>query len=270
MNTQISLQERLKDLRVERGLGLQELAEQTQISRSALGNYENDDYKEINHGNLVILADFYDVTVDYLLGRTDIRKHGKTPIKDLNLSDDAVDLLMSGRINNRLLCELITHEKFAELMADTEIYVDGIVTGLLNDLNTALEHLRSEIIEQTPEAAADRTMRALEAAQIQEEDFFCNATHKSWDKILHDIRKKHEPDNETAEEETLAQKQLKKLTAATTTITQTYRDPAPPFTDIFCSLFHLENKVSDDEKHLLTKIFRRSDLVNPKRKKKKR
>ena len=46
MNTQISLQERLKDLRVEHGLGLQELAEQTQISRSALGNYKNDDYKK--------------------------------------------------------------------------------------------------------------------------------------------------------------------------------------------------------------------------------
>ncbi len=47
MKTHISVQERLKDLRVERGLKLEELAEQTGISKSALGSYENDDYKEI-------------------------------------------------------------------------------------------------------------------------------------------------------------------------------------------------------------------------------
>ena len=45
-------QERLKDLRVERGLNLEELAQETGISKSALGSYENDndEYKEINHG----------------------------------------------------------------------------------------------------------------------------------------------------------------------------------------------------------------------------
>ena len=66
MKTRVSVQERLKDLRVERGLKLEELAEQTGISKSALGSYENDDYKEINHGSLLKLADFYQVSVDYL------------------------------------------------------------------------------------------------------------------------------------------------------------------------------------------------------------
>ena len=40
------------------GLKLEELAEQTGISKSALGSYEKEDYKEINHGNLIMLADF--------------------------------------------------------------------------------------------------------------------------------------------------------------------------------------------------------------------
>ena len=54
MKTRISVQERLKDLRVERGLNLEELAQETGISKSALGSYENDndEYKEINHGSL--------------------------------------------------------------------------------------------------------------------------------------------------------------------------------------------------------------------------
>ena len=67
MKCKITLQERLKDLRVAHNLTLEELAKLTGISKSALGNYENDDYKEINHGNLVTLAQFYSVSTDYLL-----------------------------------------------------------------------------------------------------------------------------------------------------------------------------------------------------------
>ena len=39
-------------------MNLEELAKLTGISKSALGNYENDDYKEINHGDLVTLHSF--------------------------------------------------------------------------------------------------------------------------------------------------------------------------------------------------------------------
>ena len=45
----LSIQERLKDLRVERGLTLEQLAEQTNLSKSALGSYEADDFKDISH-----------------------------------------------------------------------------------------------------------------------------------------------------------------------------------------------------------------------------
>ena len=51
MNGATTIQERLKDLRLNKGLKLEELAEQTGISKSALGSYEKDDFKEINHGN---------------------------------------------------------------------------------------------------------------------------------------------------------------------------------------------------------------------------
>lgn len=45
MKTQVTIQEKLKDLRVERGLTLDQLAAEVDISRSALGAYENNDYK---------------------------------------------------------------------------------------------------------------------------------------------------------------------------------------------------------------------------------
>lgn len=102
MKCKITLQERLKDLRVAHNLNLEELAKLTGISKSALGNYENDDYKEINHGNLVTLAQFYNVSTDYLLCLTENKKHPNTDLTNLHLSDDMIDLLLSGFINNRL------------------------------------------------------------------------------------------------------------------------------------------------------------------------
>ena len=45
---ELSIQERLKDLRVERGLTLEQLEEQINPSKSALGSYEAKDFKDIS------------------------------------------------------------------------------------------------------------------------------------------------------------------------------------------------------------------------------
>ena len=110
MKTEVSISERLKDLRVEKKLNLEELAELTGISKSALGSYELDTPREMNHKNLIALADFYEVSVDYLLGRTENRNLPNAPLSELRLSDAMVELLKSGSINNRLLCELVKSE----------------------------------------------------------------------------------------------------------------------------------------------------------------
>ena len=78
-----TIQERLWELRKDKGLNLEELSKLTGISKSALASYEANDYKEINHGNLVTLADFYQVSVDYLLCRTENREQANTPLMEL-------------------------------------------------------------------------------------------------------------------------------------------------------------------------------------------
>ena len=90
---ELSIQERLKDLRVERGLTLEQLAEQTHLSKSALGSYEADDFKDISHYALIKLAKFYGVTADYLLGLTETKNHPNADLADLRLSDDMIALL---------------------------------------------------------------------------------------------------------------------------------------------------------------------------------
>ena len=159
-----TIQERLWELRKDKGLNLEELSELTGISKSALGSYEKEDYKEINHGNLITLADFYGVSVDYLLCRTENREQINTPLTELHLNDEMVALLKSGRINNRLLCELATHKDFIKFLADIEIYVDGIATMQIQNLNALVDTVRHEIIERYRPGEDDPHLKVLQAA----------------------------------------------------------------------------------------------------------
>ena len=103
----LTIQERLKDLRVERGLTLKELAEQTGLSSSALGSYEADDTKDISHYALIKLAKFYGVTADYLLGLSEMKSHPNADLADLRLSDGMIDVLKAGRVDTALLGKLL-------------------------------------------------------------------------------------------------------------------------------------------------------------------
>ena len=71
MNINLTIPERLKDLRTERGLTLERLSEATGISRAALGKYEADDFKDISPFSIAALAKFYGVSADYLMGLTE-------------------------------------------------------------------------------------------------------------------------------------------------------------------------------------------------------
>ena len=73
MNISLTIPERLKDLRNERGLDVADVSKATGISSSALSNYENDESKDISHRVIIALARFYDVSDDYLLGLTEIK-----------------------------------------------------------------------------------------------------------------------------------------------------------------------------------------------------
>lgn len=97
MQPKLTVQERLKDLRVvDFDLTLEELAERTGLSRSALGKYESDENaKDISPFAILTLAKFYGVSTDYLLGLTENKNHPNTELNALHLSDDAITVLTS-------------------------------------------------------------------------------------------------------------------------------------------------------------------------------
>ena len=207
-----TIQERLWELRKDKGLNLEELSKLTGISKSALASYEANDYKEINHGNLVTLADFYQVSVDYLLCRTENREQANTPLMELHLTDEMVALLKSGRINNRLLCEIATNDKFEQLMTE----------------------------------------------EVKEEDFFCHVTHKTWDAILHDIRKAHEHDIDSTPDYSLAKKMALEIRKAI----QSSGDYLGKVWAVIFNMLGIDfYKLTPDEQKILKKILSKSPSI---------
>ena len=106
---------------MERKLTLEQLAKQTGLSKSALGKYENDDFKDISPFAIVTLAKFYGVSTDYLLGMAEQKNHPNAELNALHLNDDAIDILKEGKFNKQLLSEMICHKDFQRMMLDSEI-----------------------------------------------------------------------------------------------------------------------------------------------------
>ena len=142
MQVKLTIGERLKDLRVAKKLTLEQLSAGVGISKSALGKYESDNGKDISPYSISMLADYYGVSSDYLMGRTETKNHPNTALHELHLSDASIDVLRTGKFNHRLLSELICHKDFQCFMLDAEIYVDRIADMRVNDMNAVLEAVR--------------------------------------------------------------------------------------------------------------------------------
>ena len=214
MQPKLTIQERLKDLRVERSLTLEQLSAETGISKSALGKYEADDFKDISPFSMVELAKFYGVSTDYLLGLTEQKNHPNTELDALHLGDDVIEVLKTGKFNHRLLSELICHKDFQRFMLDAEIYVDRIADMRVNDINAVLEAVRQMALMKNGGEENDLHLRTLEVAQIREDEYFGNLIADDLKGIFRDIRSEHRPDTMTADEVSFAENMQNQLREA--------------------------------------------------------
>jgi len=214
MQVKLTIGERLKDLRVERKLTLEQLAAEVGISKSALGKYESDNGKDISPYSILLLADYYGVSCDYLMGRTETKNHPNTALHELHLSDASIDVLKTGKFNHRLLSELICHKDFQRFMLDAEIYVDRIADMRVNDINAVLEAVRQMALMKNGGEENDLHLRTLEVAQIREDEYFGSLIADDLKGILRDIRSKHRPDTMTADEVSFAENMQNQLREA--------------------------------------------------------
>lgn len=77
----------LKTLRQQKGVSQQLLADFVLVSQQSINKYENHKV-EPDIDTIVKIADYFDVSVDYLIGRTDVKHSAeKLNYNDLNISE---------------------------------------------------------------------------------------------------------------------------------------------------------------------------------------
>lgn len=258
MNRNLTIGERLKDLRVARGVNLEELAAQTGLSKSALGSYESEDDKDINHRSIVLLARFYGVSTDYLLGLTETKNHSNAALSELHLSDDMIEVLKSGAFNPRLLCELATHPDFAKFLTNAEIYVDGLAAMQIQNLNTYIDVVRAQIMEKYSPGETELYLKTLDAACIAEDDYFCNMADHDLNAILRDLRERHKTDSGSGMETNLATELKREMEEAASI----QGSPQEKQVVMLCRKLGIDyENLPPDEFKIFIKTLRRSKLL---------
>lgn len=118
---ELSIQERLKDLRVERGLTLEQLEEQVNLSKSALGSYEAKDFKDISHYAIIKLAKFYGVAGKQVQSANAIVDAvSATIMKQHNpgLTDPQLRQLIAAHIDDDSFCRYVIQQDINKIALD--------------------------------------------------------------------------------------------------------------------------------------------------------
>ena len=244
-------------------MSLQELSDATGIPSSTLGNYEKDENIDMSLGNLITLADFYNVSTDYLLCRTELRKHKNQSVSDLHLNDDAIQILTDKKYNPRLLSELLTHENFKKFMTDLEIYIDGFNDKGIQIANAFLDVMRCKLTELGADST-DAFASVFDNSHIEAEQYYMNILSADLKPIVSDLRNTHMKDSNTASDIDYQSTVKNIIDDFATQIPTTVNDDTESSNDayinglllLFCK--NLEMKVTQlsvEEKQTLKEIF---------------
>lgn len=110
-----SFSERMTELRIEKGLNKAEVARGTGLSRSAITSYENGSRNNPTNDILKRLAEFFDVSLDYLTGQSNI--------KDKLTATELIEIFRSLNDENKL--QLIKYAKYLEKEQEDGQHISG-------------------------------------------------------------------------------------------------------------------------------------------------
>ena len=269
MKEKPTVSDRLRDLRFFSGEPtLEEVSKETGISTTALSTYENDELKDIPHTSIIALAEYYHVSADYLLGLTENQEEGMTELRELSVNDEFVCLLKSREIHNELLCEFCTHPAFRDFLSDLEIYVDGMAGISIQTMNVIVDTIQNTImrkIGEEPELREDQqTLRMLEAAIVDEDEYFLQRLSKSLGVIARNLREKHKKDPESVDYDLIAKEYNRKIREAEK-LRQSRGDKGALLEILLASfaeqIQYPISKITREEKEVLRGLFERSGAV---------
>ena len=255
--TKLLPEERIKDLRVERGLKGKELCELIGIPESTYNGYELG--HEIPHSVVLKLSEFYGVTTDYLLGASENKNPANADLTDLHLQDKTVELLKSGELNNRLICEMIEHEEFPKFLVDAEIYIDRWMENYIRILDFALLQLRDQFTDKCGTVMEPEIIdEQLQNFRGSDDDYFAQNVADHIFKIVYDIKEAHRKDITTSPHPSIGN-----LICNVEPMIQTMMNPtAESIYDEVCGRYGIDDKRMSVEKiEVVKEFFKRAKII---------
>lgn len=118
---------RLKELRKSKNLTIRELADKTHIAYSSISCMETET-RPFTQSNLEILCKYFDVTTDYMLGRSEtktlLEEQQHAMLKHFNLLNEQQQYIMEQikKLSSNQLNELINYIDFLNLKSSIDTY----------------------------------------------------------------------------------------------------------------------------------------------------
>ena len=121
--------DRIRDLCRSRNITQVELAQAVGMDKSTLSRVMAEKTSKLSSKNLVAIANYFEVSTDFLLGLTDIPSRKEYDIERLGLSVEAAANLHQGKLNHSVVCQLLENPKFAELTRQIALYQEGVLAS---------------------------------------------------------------------------------------------------------------------------------------------
>lgn len=126
--------DRLKLLRKNSGYTQKELGEKLNVSGRVIGYYESNE-RFPDKDTLTDIADFFNVSVDYLLGRTDIKKSNSNNKLNIDKNEKDIEELLE-----ETMSQILDQDG---LMLSGQIVDDNDLILLRNALKNGIEYVKS-------------------------------------------------------------------------------------------------------------------------------
>ena len=183
--------EKIKDMRVERHLTTKQLALATGISEAVLNGLENDNGRNVRYSRIIELAKFFEVPTDYLLGFTESRITKNIELKELGLSDKAIEVLLAKRQDNELVSQLIEHTEFTNLINAIDIYVKQLAAKSINTINNLTAVVQRGVENYASGAGMSdgysEAMNYINETKVDEDEFLRYRITERFNQILRDV-----------------------------------------------------------------------------------
>ena len=249
-------------MREERKVKLQEVADATGIPLATLGRIESNEDNQASYQNVVALAAYYNVSTDYLFGLTDNRQHRNIEVDALSLSDSAIEVLKSKKLNNRLVSELLSHEDFGQLLNAIEVYIDRKLYPQMQAMNAVYRMAETTIKESftTSEDKRNEVLNFLQNAVMDEDEFFRYRISERFNGIMKSLFEAHKTDTLSPEHNEVIE-DMKSMVQGYTEDRKTEAEAKAKFFMLCKQLGLSATKLTDEEMRVMMKALERSPLV---------